>query len=137
MSVIERLNTAMNAHDLDAMVECFHPDYRSTFPAHPSRAFRGREQVRKNWGHIFETVPDYRSDLLRQTCDGDLVWTEWDWHGTQRDGTKVQFKGVVIFELRNDRIAAGRLYVEPVEEGGEEIDAAVETMMRTGRREAG
>jgi ketosteroid isomerase-like protein len=137
VSLIERLHTAMNAHDLDAMLECFDPAYHSTFPAQPSRAFRGREQVRKNWSHIFDTVPDYRSDLLRHTRDGDVAWTEWHWHGTQRDGTRVEFRGVVIFQLRNARIAAARLYVEPVEKGGEDIDAAVETMMKSGRRESG
>jgi ketosteroid isomerase-like protein len=124
VSLIERLHTAMNAHDLDAMLECFDPAYHSTFPAQPSRAFRGREQVRK-------------SDLLRHTRDGDVAWTEWHWHGTQRDGTRVEFRGVVIFQLRNARIAAARLYVEPVEKGGEDIDAAVETMMKSGRRESG
>src|SRR6185312_2642333 len=49
-SVLERLLEALNAHDLDAFVACFHDAYESEQPAHPARAFSGRKQVRKNWG---------------------------------------------------------------------------------------
>ena len=45
--VAERLDAAMNAHDVDAFVALFADDYDSVQPAHPDRAFRGREQVRE------------------------------------------------------------------------------------------
>ena len=45
--IMNRLLSAMNAHDLDAFVACFAADYESQQPAHPSRAFRGSDQVRK------------------------------------------------------------------------------------------
>ena len=51
--IAERLAAAMNAHDIDAFVACFAPDYDSVQPAHPDRAFTGSEQVRKNWSEIF------------------------------------------------------------------------------------
>jgi hypothetical protein len=35
----------MNARDIDAFVDCFDEDYESEQPAHPDRAFRGRELV--------------------------------------------------------------------------------------------
>ena len=38
--------------------------------------------------------------------------------------------GVVIVTVRDDQIAAGRLYVEPVEHGGGDIDAAVAELYR-------
>ena len=69
--VVERLNDAMNAHDIDAFVACFDDDYESEQPAHPDRAFRGREQVRRNWSAIFEGVPDFRSELVRSTASGE------------------------------------------------------------------
>jgi SnoaL-like domain len=46
--VLERLRDAQNAHDLDAFVACFDPQYRSEQPVHPGRAFVGSEQARKN-----------------------------------------------------------------------------------------
>ena len=56
----------MNAHDIDAFVALFAPDYDSVQPAHPDRAFTGSEQVRKNWTEIFAGVPDFRSELVRR-----------------------------------------------------------------------
>jgi len=56
--VTERLLAAANAHDLEALVACFSPDYQLEMPAHPSRNFRGNEQVRKNWEGFFAAMPD-------------------------------------------------------------------------------
>ena len=47
--VAERLLRAMNAHDIEGFVECFAPGYESEQPAHPDRAFSGRDQVHTNW----------------------------------------------------------------------------------------
>jgi hypothetical protein len=62
--VVERLNAAMNAHDLDSFVACFDDDYESEQPVHPDRTFRGAGQVRSNWSEIFEGVSDFRSELV-------------------------------------------------------------------------
>jgi hypothetical protein len=55
--VSDRLREAMNDHDIDAFVGCFTPDYRSEQPAHPDRAFGGRDQGRTNWSAIFREIP--------------------------------------------------------------------------------
>ena len=47
--VLERLQRAMNDHDVEAFLANVDADYRSEQPAHPERAFGGREQVRENW----------------------------------------------------------------------------------------
>ena len=126
--VVERLNAAMNAHDIEAFVACFHPDYDSEQPAHPERAFRGRDQVRENWSAVFAGVPDFRSELVRASADGDSVWSEWHWRGTQSEGTSLDMVGVIVCGVREDRISWARLYVEPVEHAGEGIEAAVREM---------
>ena len=74
--VVERLHEAMNKHDLEAFLECFHPDYQSEHLAHPNRSSGGKERVRKNWSSIFESFPDFRAELLRHTTDSDMVWGE-------------------------------------------------------------
>ena len=56
--VLQRLMDAVNGHDLDALAACFTPDFLSETPAHPDRAFQGRDQVRHNWAAIFRAVPD-------------------------------------------------------------------------------
>ena len=128
--VIDRLQHAMNGRDLEAMLECFAPDYRSEQPAHPDRAFGGRDQVRENWGTLFSGVPDFQADLIRCTVDGDEAWTEWRMHGNRTDGTSLDMRGMAVFGVEAELITWGRLYLELVEEGGEGIEASV-------RREAG
>ena len=127
--VVDRLNAAMNAHDLEALLDCFQEDYESEQPAHPDRGFGGREQVRENWSAIFDGVPDFRSELVTAVAQGDTVWSEWRWQGTQSDGTPLDMAGVIICQLRGDRLARARLYIEPVERGGAGIDAAVRRMV--------
>ena len=126
--VAERIAAAMNAHDIDAFVACVAEDYDSAQPAHPDRAFRGREQVRKNWSAIFESVPDFRAELVRADAVGDVEWSEWRWRGTQADGSRLDMAGAVVLGVRDGLAAWARLYVEPVEQGGAGIDAAVQDM---------
>jgi ketosteroid isomerase-like protein len=126
--VVERLQDALNAHDIEAFVACFDPDYDSKQPAHPDRGFRGREQVRENWSAIFESVKDFRSELVRAEGSGDVEWSEWRWHGTHPDGTLLDMAGVIIAGVRDGRAIWARLYVEPVEQGGAGIEAAVREM---------
>jgi ketosteroid isomerase-like protein len=120
MSVVERLDAALNARDIEAMVALLAPDYDSVQPAHPDRAFTGRDQVHKNWSAMFAGVPDFRSELVRTCADGDTVWSEWRWQGTDLD-----IAGVIVMGIRDEEIAWARLYVEPIEQAGAGIEAAV------------
>jgi ketosteroid isomerase-like protein len=124
--VIDQLVERMNAHDLDGVVGLMHPDYHSEQPAHPAREFGTSAQVRANWDAMFRGIPDFRAELLRSTDDGQTCWTEWHWRGNRTDGSPFDMRGVAIFELRDDRIAAARLYMEPVEHDGTDIEQAVE-----------
>jgi ketosteroid isomerase-like protein len=123
--VVERLNAAMNAHDINAFVACFEEEYESEQPAHPDRAFRGRDQVRENWSAIFEGVADFESELILAGATGETEWSEWRWRGTQSDGTPLHMAGVIVCGVRDGRLRWARLYVEPVEQSGAGIDAAV------------
>lgn len=105
--VLTRLAQAQNRRDLDAFVDCFDPDYRSEQPVHPDRSFVGAQQVRKNWGAVFEGVPDFHSELLRYAREGEDCWAEWRWTGQRRDGTPLDLRGVTIFGVRDGRIAWG------------------------------
>ncbi len=129
-AVVERLREAINRHDLDALAACFAPDYRSEFPVHPDRAFRGHEQMRKNWSQIFGAVPDIEAMLLRCTSDRDTAWAEWEWRGARADGTPFVMRGVTIQGIQRTQIAWVRLYMEPVHEGTG-ADAAVRHLLES------
>src|SRR3954451_3181820 len=115
LGTVERLVAATNAHDLEALVDCFAPDYVNETPAHPARGFRGREQLRRNWTTIFDAVPDVTTRLLAAAVDDDQVWSEWAMTGTRRDGAPHAMAGVIIFGVAGDQIVSARFYLEPVE----------------------
>jgi hypothetical protein len=125
-TVVERLREALNRHDPDAMLECFDPDYRSEQPAHPNRGFGGKDQVHKNWSGMFESFPDFHAEVIRQSTEGDTSWSEWHW-----TATGLHMAGVIVMGIKDDRISWARLYMEPVEEAGQDIDEAMRTI--TGR----
>jgi ketosteroid isomerase-like protein len=128
--MLERLTEAQNAHDAQRMASCFAEDYLSAQPVHPGRAFSGRAQVLANWSAVFEGVPDFHADLLASSLDGETEWGEFDWRGRHTDGSPFAMRGVVIAVVRDDLIAEARLYMEPVDRGGDDIDASVEQLYR-------
>jgi ketosteroid isomerase-like protein len=128
LDVADAMEATINAHDLDAFVGLFSETYDSRQPAHPDRAFVGREQVRENWSAVFGGVPDFRARRLATAVHGETLWTEWHWSGTQREGGRLEMAGVIVCGVRDGTIAWARLYVEPIEEAGAGIRAAVRSM---------
>src|SRR5437763_13356919 len=105
-AVVERLRDASNAHDVAAIAACFAPDYRNETPTHPSRGFRGVEQVERNWTQILSAIPDLSCEITALAVDPATgrVWSEWEHRGTRRDGSSHLLHGVIIFTVENDRI---------------------------------
>jgi ketosteroid isomerase-like protein len=125
VATLARLERATNDHDVNQVVACFAADYRNETPAHPERGFTGREQVRRNWEQIFAAIPDITAKVLRSAVNGDEVWSEWEHRGTRQDGSAHLMRGVIIFGLGNHLLTWARFYLEPVQQGGGNVDAAV------------
>ena len=123
--LLDRIARATNAHDLNALVDCFDPEYRNETPAHPARGFTGRQQVRENWQQIFAGVRDVQVSVLDRAADGDTLWGEWEMSGTRVDATPFLMRGVIVYRLRGERAVAARFYLEPVDEGSSDVTAAV------------
>jgi ketosteroid isomerase-like protein len=117
VGLLDRLCAAANAHDLDAIVTCFAPDYRNDTPVHPERSFSGREQVRRNWAMILSLVPDVTTEVKAYAVDGSTVWSEWEHRGTRPDGNAHVMRGVIIFGVKDGLAAWARFYLEPVQNG--------------------
>jgi ketosteroid isomerase-like protein len=128
-AVVKRINQATSEHDIDALVGCFTRDYESVWPVHPARTFVGTEQVRRNWGQIFSSVPDVRTHVTDSVVSGESVWTEWEFAGHRLDGQSFLMRGVVILRVQNDRATHARFYLEPVEADAEHVDAAVRRLV--------
>jgi ketosteroid isomerase-like protein len=130
-AMVASLIAAVNAHDLEALARCFAVDYRNETPAHPARGFQGRPQVRRNWEQIFAAVPDITAQVLL-IANQDTVWSEWEMRGTRRDGSPHLMRGVVIFGVEGSEATWARFYLEPVEEGGGDVDETIRRAMAVG-----
>jgi ketosteroid isomerase-like protein len=135
--MVDRLRDATNAHDLDAVVDCFAEDYRNDTPVHPRRSFDGRAQVRSNWEQIFAAVPDIRASVVASVVDGDVIWSEWEMRGTRRDGAQHLMRGVIIFGVRDEQAAWARFFLEPVDPGDEDATTAVRQIIGASSAGAG
>jgi hypothetical protein len=129
---LSRLVEVTNAHDLEALVDCFTPDYVNEAPLHPSRGFSGNAQVRANWEQIFAFVPDVQAVVQDQAVDGHRVWSEWEMRGTRLDRSLHLLRGVIVFELDGPRASSARFYLEPVDETVTSVAEAVQHQIRSG-----
>ena len=129
-TMLKQLNDAANAHDAHRLASLFAEDYRSAQPLHPGRGFGGSAQVLENWSSVFDGVPDFSSELVQVSVDGDVEWGEWHWHGHHVDGSTFAMRGVTIFVVRDGLVAEGRLYMEPVQTDGGDIEAAVKELYK-------
>ena len=132
VAVVERLQAAINAHDLDALASCFTAGFVSTQPAHPARNFTGREHVRQNWTMILAGVPDLKADLLSSAVTGDSVWAEWRWSGTRRDGQPHEMRGVTVQKVTGGLISQVNFYMEVVDSGGADVVSAIRQVTAPG-----
>lgn len=117
-AIFESMIEAANRHDLEAMVACFAPDYRGELPFTPEKNFIGQAGVRKNWGFFFATMPDFQVEIRSVAVEGETVWAEVFFHGTQTDGVKRMMQGVNIMGMQSGKIAWGKLYQNPIQEPG-------------------
>lgn len=129
-TMLERLRDAMNDHEAQRVASLFAEDYQSAQPLHPTRGFGGSAQVLENWSSVFDGVPDFSAVLVASSVNGDIEWGEWNWHGHHVDGSAFAMRGVTILVVRQGLVAEGRLYMEPVEADGGDIQAAVEELYR-------
>ena len=125
LATVLRLQRATNDHDLEALAACFAESYVNETPAHPSRSFVGREQVRSNWTRILAAVPDLTSTLVASVVSGDTVWAEWAWTGNRRDGHAHDMRGITVTTVRDGMISGARFFMEPVLRDEAGIDDAV------------
>jgi ketosteroid isomerase-like protein len=114
-SVLSRMENAINAHDIEAFVDCFAADFVSEQPAHPERAFTGSEKVRQNWTELFASVPDLRARLVAAAESDDIAWAEWQWQGKRSSGENLDMRGVTVCGVDAGKIIWSRLYMEPVQ----------------------
>jgi hypothetical protein len=53
-------------------------------------------------------MPDFQVEILSEAIEGDTVWAELFFHGTQTDGGKRMMRGVNIMRFQSGKIAWGK-----------------------------
>ncbi len=110
--VIERLQRAWNAHDVNAVGACWSDDAVSVHPAHPERNARGRDAICRRWALTFAGVPTLTAELVRSARSDSVVWTEWVFWADTGDGPPYRAGGVMIFGVEAELIAWVRVFTE-------------------------
>ena len=73
VDVVVAFNEAINAQDLNALVELMSPDHR--FVDSAGAVVEGRESCRTAWASFFVSFPDYRNvlDVIEVVSPGQVV----------------------------------------------------------------
>lgn len=61
-------------------------------------------------------MPDFQAEVLSEAVEGDTVWAELHYRGTQVDGKKQATRGVTISGIQGNQIVWAKLYIMMVME---------------------
>jgi ketosteroid isomerase-like protein len=109
---------AVNAHDLDALMEYFAEDCSLDMPRGPDpwgRRFIGKAAVREGLASRFKGLPDVRYSDDRHWVSGNMLFSEWLLAGTTPDGIPVKVRGCDHYEFRDGKVVRKDSYWKIVE----------------------
>ena len=118
VGLLQEINAAFNARDLDRMMRFFTDD--CTFlmargPESVGRRVHGKDAVRKVLGDRFKVIPDMRWDHVDAFVCGNRAVTVWMVTGAGKDGERLNYRGCDIYEFRDDKILNKDTYWKLVE----------------------
>ena len=98
---------AWNEHDID-LIMTYHTvdtvfETGGGLEVRGSR-FEGSEAVRKRFIEVWTELPDMHFTDGEHFVSGDRGCSEWIFHGTRLDGTKVEVMGCDLFTFHDDKI---------------------------------
>ena len=108
IALLDTFAQAWNRHDADAVVSMMTEDaVFETFSGPEPYGARhvGRDAVRAAVSAVFAAFPDASWDDACHVVSGDRGFSEWTFRGTDRNGNRLEVRGVDVFTLRNGRIA--------------------------------
>ena len=112
-TVIDRFNEAFNRHDADALADLLTDDtvFEDTSPAPDGRRIQGKAAVVEHWRAWFarnvEAVFE-AEDIIVGEDRAVVLWI----YRKARNGQPWHLRGVDIFTVRGDKVAAKLAYVK-------------------------
>jgi steroid delta-isomerase-like uncharacterized protein len=113
MSLLEQFAAAWNAHDLAALLSMVTDDCvfdTATGTNMHGNRFVGKEALRAAFPAAWQIWPDARWDDATHFVCGDRGVSAWTFRGTDRDGLRIETRGVDLFQLRDGKIARKDTY---------------------------
>ncbi len=104
LAALDRLARGFNAHDIDAIMECFAEDCSLDMPRGPEphgSRFVGKDEVRRGLMMRFETTPDVHYGEVENLASGNLGISKWLLTGTTLDGHTVRLRGCDFYTFHD------------------------------------
>ena len=111
--VIDRFNEAFNRHDADALATLLTDDtvFEDTSPPPDGRRIEGKAAVVAFWREWFARNTDAGFEAEDVIVSGDRAVVCWVYRKL-RNGQPWHLRGVDVFTVRGDRVAAKLAYVK-------------------------
>jgi ketosteroid isomerase-like protein len=111
--VIDRFNEAFNRHDADALATLLTDDtvFEGTSPPPDGVRIEGRAAVVEFWREWFRRNTDAVFETEDVIVSGDRAVVRWVYH-KQRNGQPWHLRGVDVFTVRGEQVAAKLAYVK-------------------------
>ena len=106
LMTIHAFNTALNAHDIDAVMALMTDDclFENTWPPPDGERHEGQAAVRAFWARFFADSPDARFEEEARFAAGDACAVRWVYRWTGDDGASGHVRGVDLFRVRDGRV---------------------------------
>jgi ketosteroid isomerase-like protein len=112
-ATVDRFNEAFNRHDADTLEALLTDDtvFEDTSPAPDGRRVVGKAAVVQFWREWFARNPDAHFDAEEIIVSGDRAVVLWIYRKV-RNGQPWHIRGVDVFAVRNNKVAAKLAYVK-------------------------
>src|SRR5215471_13712388 len=111
--VVDRFNDAFNRHDTDGVSSMLTDDtvFEDTSPPPDGRRVEGKAAVVAHWRAWFARNADAIFEAEDVVVAGDRVVVLWIYRKL-RDGQPWHIRGVDVFTVRDEKVAAKQAYVK-------------------------
>ena len=107
--LVEAYRDAWVGHDLDGLLKLVTADV--VFHNYTAReGVEGVERFREHVAQIQARWPDTRFRERRTHLGDDFASVEWTATATRADGRQIEWDGIDVVELRDDRVCANYVY---------------------------
>ena len=114
LAAVERLNRAVNDHDLHALASIFTEDcvFENTYPPPDGERFEGLPAVLGFWEDFFGSSQGARFEFEEIFPAGDRCVARWIYRWESLDGEPHHLRGVDILRVREGKVSEKLSYVK-------------------------